>query len=334
MKVAKNLAVIIGNNFLRKNFVNFEKGIIFAKQFQNLIVMTETRLQKGERVIWLGFFINIVLTTGKLLAGFFGRSSAMIADGIHSLSDLITDVVVLVFFKISDKEKDEKHPYGHGKFETFSAFIIALILFFVGLWIFYEGMTKIVSVVKGAVLPQPHLITLWAALISIVVKELLYQYTNFIGKQIDSPAIIANAWHHRSDAFSSIGVAIGIAGAIFLGQKWVVLDPIAGVIVSIFIMKMAVELSLPSIQELMEASLPEETIKKIETLIMEDHQIRSYHKLRTRKIGETCAIDVHIQLDHTISLVQAHNISGALCKRIRETFGEKTQVNVHAEPVA
>ena len=176
------------------------------------------------------------------------------------------------------------------------------------------------------------MIAFWAALISIVCKESLFQYTKKVGKQINSQAIIANAWHHRSDAFSSIGVAIGIAGAIFLGDKWVVLDPIAGVIVSFFIMKTAIELSLPSIRELMEASLPKETVEKIEMLILEDSEIKSFHKLRSRKIGEVFVIDVHIQLDNTISLVQAHNIAGALSQRIREEFGIKTQTNIHTEP--
>ena len=295
--------------------------------------MTKTRAQKAQQVTWIGAIINVILSTGKILAGFIGKSSAMIADGIHSLSDLITDVIVIIFFRISDAEKDERHPYGHGKFETFSTFLIALVLFAVGLGIFYGGTSKIISVIKGDLLPQPQMIALWAALISIVCKEALFQYTKIVGKQIQSQSIIANAWHHRSDAFSSIGVAIGIAGAIFLGDKWVILDPIAGVIVSFFIMKTAIELSLPSIQELMEVSLPKETVRKIEMLMMENPQIKSFHKLRTRKIGEVFVIDVHIQLDNAISLVQAHNIAGALSQRMRETFGSRTQVNIHTEPL-
>ena len=294
--------------------------------------MTKTRTQKAQQVTWIGAVINVVLSLCKILAGFFGKSSAMIADGLHSLSDLVTDVIVVVFFRISDAEKDDKHPYGHGKFETFSTFLIALVLFCVGLGIFYSGTSKIVSVIRGELLPKPQMIAFWAALISIVCKEGLFRYTKIVGKQINSQAIIANAWHHRSDAFSSIGVAIGIAGAIFLGDKWVVLDPIAGVVVSFFIIKTAIQLSLPSIQELMEASLPKEIIQKIEMLILEDNEVKSFHKLRSRKVGEVFVIDVHIQLDNTISLVQAHNISGALSRRIREEFGSKTQINVHTEP--
>ena len=294
--------------------------------------MKTTRTKKAQQVTWIGAVINVILSVCKILAGVVGKSSAMIADGIHSLSDLVTDVIVIVFFRISDAEKDDRHPYGHGKFETFSTFLIALVLFGVGLGIFYGGASKIVSVIQGEILPKPQMIAFWAALISIVCKEALFQYTKIVGKQINSQAVIANAWHHRSDAFSSIGVAIGIAGAIFLGDKWVVLDPIAGVIVSLFIIKTAVTLSLPSIQELMEASLPKETVQKIETLIMADSEIKSFHKLRSRKVGEVFIIDVHIQLDNAISLVQAHNIAGALSQRIREEFGNKTQINIHTEP--
>jgi len=294
--------------------------------------MTKTRTQRAQQVTWIGAVINVILSVCKILAGFFGKSSAMIADGMHSLSDLVTDVIVVVFFRISDAEKDDRHPYGHGKFETFSTFLIALVLFGVGLGIFYGGTSTIVSVIRGETLHKPEMIAFWAALISIVCKEGLFQYTKIVGKQIHSQAIIANAWHHRSDAFSSIGVAIGIAGAIFLGDKWVVLDPIAGVVVSFFIMKTAITLSLPSIQELMESSLPKETVEKIETLILVDSEVKSFHKLRSRKIGEVFVIDVHIQLEHTISLVEAHNIAGALSQRIREAFGSKTQINVHMEP--
>jgi len=291
-----------------------------------------TRTQRAQKVTWVGLAVNVILSVGKVLAGFFGKSSAMIADGIHSLSDLITDVIVLIFFRISDAEKDDEHPYGHGKFETFSTFLIALILFFVGLGIFYSGTGKIIAVIQGEPLPQPHILTFWVALISIICKEGLFQYTKIVGKQINSQSLIANAWHHRSDAFSSIGVAIGIAGAIFFGNKWVILDPVACVIVSFFIMKMAIQLTLPSIQELMEASLPKATVRQIEVLIMEDDRIISFHKLRTRKIGEVFVIDVHIQLEKTISLIQAHNIAGALSARIRKTFGGRTQINIHTEP--
>jgi len=295
--------------------------------------MTNIRVQKAQQITLIGLFINVVLALGKTLAGFFGKSSAMIADGIHSLSDLITDAIVIVFVRISDKEIDEGHPYGHGKFETFSTFLIAFILFLVGLGIFYEGMSKIISATKGEALPQPQMIALWATLISIVCKEGLFQYTQKTGERINSQSVIANAWHHRSDAFSSIGVAVGIGGAIFFGNQWVILDPVAGVIVSFFILKTAIKLSLPCIQELMESSLPEATVREIEALIMQDGEIKSFHKLRTRKIGDVYAVDVHIQLSNTISLVQAHNIAGALSHRIRVTFGNRTQINIHTEPV-
>jgi cation diffusion facilitator family transporter len=299
---------------------------------QKIPYITKTRAQKAQQVTLIGLIINVILTLAKILAGIIGKSSAMLADGLHSLSDLITDVIVIIFFKISEAEKDDGHPYGHGKFETFSTFLIAVALFCVGLGIFYGGTSQIVSVIQGNFLPEPQIIALWAALVSIVCKEALFQYTKIIGKQINSQSVIANAWHHRSDAFSSIGVAIGISAAIFLGDAWTVLDPVACVVVSFFIMKVAMELALPSIQELMEAALPKETVQKIEMLIVEDSEIKSFHKLRTRKIGEIFVIDLHIQLDNTISLVSAHNIAGALSQRIRQKFGNKTQINIHTEP--
>lgn len=294
--------------------------------------MVRTRAQQAQRVTLIGAIINVLLSLGKISAGYIGKSSAMIADGIHSLSDLITDAIVILFFRISDAERDENHPYGHGKFETFSTFLIALILLGVGLGIFYSGVSSIVEVIKGTPLPRPQMIAFWFALISIVSKESLYWYTKRVGKQINSQSIIANAWHHRTDAFSSIGVAIGIAGAIFLGDKWTILDPIAGIVVSLFIIKTSVQLSLPSIHELTEASLPKEIVKQIEALIMEDGEIISFHKLCTRKLGNAFVIDVHIQLCNTMSLKQAHTIAEGASARLRKAFGKNTQITIHTEP--
>lgn len=308
-------------------------GDYHFRSYALVFSMTKTRTRKARQVTLIGALLNVLLSAGKISAGVIGKSSAMIADGIHSLSDLITDAIVIIFFRISDAEKDDNHPYGHGKFETFSTFLIALILFAVGLGIFYGGTSKIMSVIRGDFLPKPQMIAFWFALISILCKEALFQYTKRVGKQINSQSIIANAWHHRSDAFSSIGVAIGIAGAIFLGDQWVILDPIASVIVSLFIMKTAIELSLPSIKELTESALPKETVQKIEKLIMEDKEIISFHKLCTRKVGNVFVIDVDIQLKNTISLVQAHHIASALSQRLREAFGSKTQINIHMEPI-
>ncbi|MHC1780453.1 MAG: cation diffusion facilitator family transporter [Bacteroidales bacterium] len=291
------------------------------------------RTNAAKRVTWIGFFINLVLTIAKLFAGIIGRSSAMVADAIHSLSDFITDVVVIAFVNISGKDSDDNHHYGHGKFETFATLIIALVLFGVGAGILITGAEKIIAAISGKELEQPGIIAFWAAIVSIISKELLYRYTIKVGKEIKSDAVIANGWHHRSDAFSSIGTALGISGAIFLGDNWRILDPIAGVIVSFFIMKVAIELSIPSIKELLESSLPEEITTEIDSIINGHPEIVRYHHLRTRKIGSIYAIDVHIKLNKEITFVRSHDIATELETELRNRYGRGTQISIHTEPV-
>ncbi|GAB1473048.1 cation diffusion facilitator family transporter [Bacteroidota bacterium] len=291
------------------------------------------RTNAAKRVTWIGFFINLVLTVAKLFAGIIGRSSAMVADAIHSLSDFITDVVVIAFVNISGKDSDDNHHYGHGKFETFATLIIALVLFGVGAGILITGAEKIIAAISGKELEQPGIIAFWAAIVSIISKELLFRYTIKVGKEIKSDAVIANGWHHRSDAFSSIGTALGISGAIFLGDNWRILDPIAGVIVSFFIMKVAIELSIPSIKELLESSLPEEITNEIDSIIKGHPEIVRYHHLRTRKIGSIYAIDVHIKLNKEITFVRSHDIATELETELRNRYGRGTQISIHTEPV-
>ncbi|MDD4490434.1 MAG: cation diffusion facilitator family transporter [Paludibacter sp.] len=267
------------------------------------------RVKEARKVTWIGFAVNMVLTIFKIIAGIVGKSTAMIADGIHSLSDFVTDVLVILFIGISDKDKDDDHRYGHGKFETFATLLISLALILVGIGIFWSGLSKIIQVFQGEVLEQPTYLALVAALVSIVSKESLFWYTKFVGDKINSNAVIANAWHHRSDALSSIGTALGISGAIFLGESWRILDPIAGVIVSIFILKVAFELGMPSVHELLERSLPKETEKSIIETIESHPDVIFQHNLKTRKIGNIFAIDVHIKLDKDISFVKSHDVA-------------------------
>lgn len=287
---------------------------------------------EARKVTWVGFAVNMVLTILKIIAGFLGKSTAMIADGIHSLSDFITDLFVIIFIGISGKEKDEDHRYGHGKYETFATLLISLALILVGIGIFWSGLSKIIQVVNGGVLEQPTYLALFAAIISIIFKEALFWYTKIVGDKINSNAVIANAWHHRSDAFSSIGTALGISGAIFLGETWRILDPIAGVIVSFFILKVAFELGMPSIHELLEKSLPQETEKSIIETIEAHPDVIFQHNLKTRKIGNIFAIDVHIKLDKDISFVKSHDVATEIEVSLREKFGEKTVTNIHTEP--
>lgn len=291
-----------------------------------------TKIEKVKRVTWIGFIINLFLSVFKIAAGLVGKSTAIIADGIHSLSDFVTDILVLVFVDISEKDKDEDHRYGHGKYETFATLLISIILLIVAIGIFTTGFNKIRAVIMGSVIERPGYLALIAALVSIVLKEFLYRYTVKIGKDVNSQAVVANAWHHRSDAFSSIGTALGIAGAIFLSESWRILDPIAGVIVSIFIVKVAFELGIPCMHELLEKSLPPETEKIIIDIIESHPDILFQHNLKTRQIGNIYAIDVHIKLDQDISFVKSHDIATDIEVSLRKRFGERTVTNIHTEP--
>ncbi len=297
------------------------------------ITLTDTvREKKAARVTWVGFFINLVLSAAKIAAGVVGRSSAMIADGIHSLSDFVTDFIVIIFIKISSKNEDSDHPYGHGKYETFATMLISFALFIVAIGIFYSGSVKIYEVLNGRVIERPTYLALVMAAVSIVVKEGLYWYTIIVGRKINSPAVIANGWHHRSDAFSSIGTLIGISGAMFLGERWRILDPITSVIVGLFIVGVAYKLARPSIQELLEGSLPKEVEQNIAEKIQQTPGVIAFHHLRTRKNGNIFIIDMHIKVDPASSIVEAHDIATHVENRIKATFGRRTRVNIHIEP--
>ncbi|MDY5535155.1 MAG: cation diffusion facilitator family transporter [Butyricimonas virosa] len=292
----------------------------------------ESREKQIYRVTIVGSIANFFLLVFKFVAGILGQSSAMIADAVHSLSDFVTDIIVLVFVKVSAKPEDAGHDYGHGKYETLATAIIGIVLLMVGTGIFWNGLNQILAFYRGEKLGSPDLIALIAALASIVVKEILYRYSVIVGHKVQSQAVVANAWHHRSDAFSSIGTALGIAGAIFLGKDWRVLDPIAAVIVSIFIVKVSIQLLIPCLNDLLERSLPEETEKEIITIINEDPQIKDPHNLRTRRIGNDFAIEVHIRLRPDMTVQEAHVVATGIENRLRAKYGLRTHVAVHVEP--
>lgn len=281
----------------------------------------------------VGSVVNFLLLVFKFFAGIMGHSAAMLADAVHSLSDFITDIVVIVFVRISAKPEDEGHDYGHGKYETLATAIIGILLLFVGFGIFWNGASSIYRFLQGGSLQEPAMLALVAALVSIIFKEVLYQYTVFKGRKLNSQAVVANAWHHRSDAFSSIGTAAGIAGAILLGDHWRVLDPVAAIVVSFFIMKVAVQLLIPCVDELLEKSLPAEVEDEIVRIILSFPGISSPHHLRTRRIGSYCAIEVHVRMDGSISLEEAHEMATAVENKLKRQFGKGTLVSIHVEPV-
>ena len=285
------------------------------------------------KVTLIGSVGNAVLLTFKFIAGMLGHSSAMIADAVHSLSDFLTDVLVLVFVLISSKPQDTSHDYGHGKFETIASFLIALALIAAAIGIILSGSMKLATWLKGGQLEAPGTLALWAALLSIIIKEILYRYTASRGKALESQVMIANAWHHRSDALSSIGAAIGIGGAIILGNRWTVLDPLASIVVGAMLIKVAAELLKTSMGDLTECSLPAETEEEIIRIIQSYPDVQQPHNLRTRRIGNRIAIEAHVRMDGNLSLHKAHERATSIEQKLKERFGPQTHVTIHMEPV-
>ena len=292
---------------------------------------------KREREIYkvtiVGSVANAALMAIKFVAGILGHSSAMIADAVHSLSDFATDLIVLVLVHISAKPQDASHDYGHGKYETMASFIVGLALVAAATGIMMSGGSKLVDWFHGEQLQSPGRLALWAALLSILVKELLYQYTVRHGKHINSQALVANAWHHRSDALSSIGAAIGIGGAILLGDRWTVLDPIASIVVGLMLVKVAVTLLRSSMGELTESSLPADVEQEIESIICSFPDVSQPHNLRTRRIGNRIAIEAHVRMDGALPLTLVHERATSIERAIKQRFGSETHVTLHMEPI-
>lgn len=293
--------------------------------------MNERRKDINSVTLW-GAAVNLLLTAGKILAGVFGRSAAMVADGVHSLSDLMSDAVVLIFTHISSKDKDSRHRFGHGKFETMATVMISIILVIAAARLMNSGIRNILACIKGEVLPRPGYIALAAAVVSIVSKELLYQWTAAVGKRTGSSAVMANAWHHRSDALSSIGALLGIGGAIILGDRWTILDPITSCAISIAIMVVAVKMALPSLEELLETSLPEEIEKEIMEIAGSVPGVADIHDLKTRRNGMSFIIDAHVVVNPEMTIVEAHDIATAVEEALSGRFGNETQTSIHIEP--
>lgn len=284
------------------------------------------------KVTLVGGAVNVVLLLFKFVAGIVGHSAAMMADAIHSLSDFVTDIIVLLFVHISVKPQDKSHDYGHGKYETLAMTLIGIALLAVAIGILYSGVMKITAWMHGEPLEAPGLLALWAALASIILKEAVYQYSMMKARQLQSQAVEANAWHHRSDALSSIGTAVGIGGAIFLGQRWTVLDPLASVVVGAFILKMSVSLLRDGIGDLMEQSLPDAIEAEILQLAASVPGVAEPHELRTRRIGNHYAVELHILMDGDISLREAHDKASEVEDLLKAHYGEETHVAVHVEP--
>lgn len=300
---------------------------------QSDTLIIENRQREIIRVTLIGTVINALLLVLKFIAGFMANSSAMIADGVHSLSDFLTDFVVIVMLRISSKPSDEGHDFGHGKYETLATSIIGLLLILVGGGILISGVEKIYGYFfSGGTLSSPGWLAFWAAIASIVLKEGIFQYTMFKSRNLNSEALVANAWHHRSDALSSIGTAIGIGAACFLGDTWSILDPLAAVVVSFFIFKVSIQLIKNSVNQLLESSLPKEVEDNIESLVHSFEGVKDMHNLRTRQIGVHYAINMHVRMDGNQTLYQSHEKATQIESRLREEFGPQTIITIHVEP--
>lgn len=325
------------NNYTSFFFYCSQKKLLICgiKKFIYLSRLISTNMNREKRiqkVTLIGTFINLALLILKFFAGFAGKSGAMVADAIHSLSDFITDIIVFVFVKISGKPKDKDHDYGHAKYETLATVIIGIMLFAIGVLLAVNGIKSIWGSFHGETLRSPGLIALIAAAVSIVVKEGLYRYTHIEATKVSSPAMEANAWHHRSDAFSSIGTLIGIGGAYFGGDKWLILDPIAAIVVSILIMKVSIELVLPGLNDLLEKSLPDNKENEILEIVNNINGVSNSHNLRTRRLGAFFAIEIDIRVNPKMTVDEAHLITKEIEHKIREHFGEGQHIIVHVEP--
>lgn len=299
-----------------------------------LSVRDKEVVAEARRVTWVGFWVNAALGVGKVMAGIFGRSTAMIADGIHSFSDFITDLIVIIFVGIARRKADNRYQYGHGKYETFATLIVALILGIVGVLFFVDGAELIWKSLHGEHLERPTMLALIMAVLSIGSKEWLYRYTRGVGERIGSAVVVANAWHHRSDALSSLATLLGISGAMFLGPQWRVLDPVAAVVVSVLIIVVSFQIGAPAVRELLEVSLSEDVAKRMYGIIGSTPGVKAFHRFASRRNGNRMILDFHIKVEPHITVSQGHQIASEVEQRLRNAFGDEMMVNIHVEPYA
>ena len=292
----------------------------------------QPRDRRIYRITLAGSIVNIVLLVFKFIAGILGHSAAMIADAIHSLSDFLTDIIVIVFVRLSSKPADHDHDYGHGKYETLATSVIGMALAVVAVMLGWDGIEKIIYVMQGNQLESPGIIALWAAILSIVLKEWIFRATRKVAKEENSKALEANAWHHRSDALSSIGTAVGIGGAVMLGNNWAILDPIAAIVVCILIIVTAFKIIRQASGELLEESLRKEIEDKIEQIAYQDPLVSDIHKLHTRRIGNIIAIEMHLRMPSDVTLAESHIHANSIEKSLKQEFGNGTHIMLHIEP--
>lgn len=263
----------------------------------------ESRAKAASKSTWISVAVNIFLSIGQILIGIFSKSQGLVADGIHTLSDLVADFIVLVANRHSQKAPDDAHPYGYLRFENAASFILGLILFIVGIGMLWTATHKILHPEQ---IPKVHSMALWVAITALICKELLFRYMLAIAKKVKSSLLIANAWHARSDAASSFVVALGILGNL---AGYSILDPIAALIVGLMIAKMGFEFSWTGLHDLMDKSANEDEIAAIKATLLKKDGILGLHQLRTRKMGDMIIVDVHLEVSGEQSVKEGHRIA-------------------------
>lgn len=286
----------------------------------------ESRQAATQRVTLVGMTVNIVLVIAQIIGGIITASQALIADAIHTLSDLVSDVVVLFAAHHAGKDADANHPYGHGRIETLATVIIGLLLGGVAVAIFTQAWERLFG---SAPLVTPNVWAMGFAALAIIGKEGLYHYTMHVAKRIHSPLLKANAWHHRSDAFSSVVVLLAVGGA-QLGLPW--LDAVAAMLVAVMIFYMAIQLILESTSELVDTGLEQSEVETIRQFICAIDGVENVHLLRTRRMGGRVLADVHLQVDGQISVSEGHHIGETVMYRLRKQFPSISDVVVHIDP--
>lgn len=301
-----------------------EKG---ENRLLNSEYLESSREAYVRKVTWIGFFVNILLSGLKFASGYFGRSQALIADAIHSLTDSTTDIAVIAGSHYWSRPPDENHPYGHRRLETLVTIFIGFMLVAAGIGIGWEAISSLHEEHSS----PPGWIALGAALVSILCKEILYRWTAFASRKIKSPALAANAWHHRTDAISSVPVLIAVGGAL-LFPTWSFLDHVGAVVVSIFILHSAIKIIWPGISELIDVGAPEQIKAKIKNIACMNAKVQEVHAVRTRYISSGIQVDMHIVVDGSKSVREGHDIADEVESRIIEGIPEVLDVIIHVDP--
>ncbi len=286
-----------------------------------------------KKVTWLGMIINIILVIIKFLAGFFAHSQVLIADAVHSFSDLATDLALLIGVRYWNAPADKDHPHGHAKIETMVTMFIGIALFLVGIGLIKTAVHSIDLLINGGNIPKPGAAAFIAALLSIISKEWLYWKTVDVGKKVHSSAIMANAWHHRSDALSSIPAALAVLAVLLFGEKYTFLDPVGTIFVSLMLIYASFGILRPTWSILLDHGISPDALKQIETSVRGMKDVSGVHKIRSRFIGnEKFAVDLHIQVDGQMPVIQAHSLSHQIQKMLQQTNPEIVDVVIHIEP--